>query len=435
MADNAGEASPLRGENASEGLLCRQTPESCAEFTASKRAIFFVTFVLWAVFGAVLCASMKLGVVETLYVLSQIVTTVGYGDLVPESQGQKLAASFLMLASTLIVANVIMLAVDALLDAEAAKLEKAMEHKEKEIHHMLARENMISDNMEGRDHGIEGEADPEQPPASRRSKKLLTDTRSHALMHAGRSHHEIQQRHKWNRLASDALIFVCVIIAGTLFFGLAEACTCSYDDSEIAGCKQNSCKTTGGYVKTWIDAWYMSVTTVTTVGFGDLTAVTWWGRLFASIWMLIGTGAMVNFISSLSEAIYNYQSKRENYRQMKKMFVEHDVDHDGLLDEREFLKLQFVQLGLVTAEQFDSIVKQFQLIAGDDNKVSKEEYASFYLHDEAKVKGSDRVFDSEEDVLVGEAVVETRAPDDEEAGGSAADRAANDAAESAKEAD
>lgn len=49
----------------------------------------------------------------------------------------------------------------------------------------------------------------------------------------------------------------------------------------------------------WIDSWYLSVITLATVGYGDFTPKTDLGKLFTTIYVLIGIGIIVAFTSSL----------------------------------------------------------------------------------------------------------------------------------------
>lgn len=52
---------------------------------------------------------------------------------------------------------------------------------------------------------------------------------------------------------------------------------------------------------TWIDAFYFSVTTLTTVGYGDLAPKTDFGKVFTSIYILVGIGIIFGFINAVQE--------------------------------------------------------------------------------------------------------------------------------------
>ena len=51
----------------------------------------------------------------------------------------------------------------------------------------------------------------------------------------------------------------------------------------------------------WIDSFYFSVITLSTVGYGDFSPKTPVGKLFTALYILIGLGILTNFIFKLAE--------------------------------------------------------------------------------------------------------------------------------------
>jgi voltage-gated potassium channel len=49
----------------------------------------------------------------------------------------------------------------------------------------------------------------------------------------------------------------------------------------------------------WLNAWYLSVITLATVGYGDITPKTDIGKLFTTFYVLVGIGIIVTFTSAL----------------------------------------------------------------------------------------------------------------------------------------
>lgn len=47
----------------------------------------------------------------------------------------------------------------------------------------------------------------------------------------------------------------------------------------------------------WLDAYYFSVVTLATVGYGDLTPHTNFGKLFTTFYIFIGVGIITTFIT------------------------------------------------------------------------------------------------------------------------------------------
>jgi voltage-gated potassium channel len=52
-----------------------------------------------------------------------------------------------------------------------------------------------------------------------------------------------------------------------------------------------------------VDALYFSVTTLTTVGFGDLTPTTDAGKLFTAAYVLVGAGILLAFVTMIATQV------------------------------------------------------------------------------------------------------------------------------------
>ena len=50
-----------------------------------------------------------------------------------------------------------------------------------------------------------------------------------------------------------------------------------------------------------MDAFYFSVTTLTTVGLGDLAPTTTFGKLFTSVYIFAGLGLITGFINTVTQ--------------------------------------------------------------------------------------------------------------------------------------
>jgi hypothetical protein len=102
-----------------------------------------------------------------------------------------------------------------------------------------------------------------------------------------------------NKLLAAGMAFAAMILFGTVFYGTYESCTCSYGRTLATGCNPLNCETSG-YKKTYIDAFYMSCITLTTVGFGDFAPKSYLGRGVGIVWMLLGVVVTGNFISEMT---------------------------------------------------------------------------------------------------------------------------------------
>jgi len=66
-----------------------------------------------------------------------------------------------------------------------------------------------------------------------------------------------------------------------------------------------------------VDAFYFSVTTLTTVGLGDLSLQTTVGKIFAVIYIFAGLSIILGFIDAVSEQILGRRRRRRQYRSDK----------------------------------------------------------------------------------------------------------------------
>jgi len=75
-----------------------------------------------------------------------------------------------------------------------------------------------------------------------------------------------------------ALLVVVQLLGGTVFYRLQEGWS-------------------------WLDALYFCVTTLTTVGLGDLTPVTDAGKVFTIVFIFTGVGLLATFIAMLAQQL------------------------------------------------------------------------------------------------------------------------------------
>ena len=279
--------------------------------------------------------------VAALYLAMQIVTTVGYGDFPPESvtstDFRKLFLSFYVLIGIGIIAQVITLIGEA---ADAAAEQSSATEIE------AAAKQVLEDGFE------QASENRTRPWLSKELKCLLKAT----------------------------VPVTIAILAGTLFFGFYEHCTCRYGRTAIKGCDEERCEETGGEIKTLIDAFYMSCITVTTVGYGDIFPGTPLGCLLSIPWMLFGVLSVGRATAGLSDYMNHIE------RQKKKMTLADweaaDTDGNGMLSKSEFVKFVLVQEGFITLETFDTIGQQFETIAkqtkGKSNEIQLSDAIKFY---------------------------------------------------------
>jgi hypothetical protein len=277
-----------------------------------------------------------------LYALIEIVTTIGYGDLnfvgyYDEGTSTDIATDF----GKIFMAFYVMVGLSVIAGVITKVAEKAQDAAEEAFR------------------------------AKMRNAQMRTSGMS-----------EEQVKHQYggrNSFYFAAFAFAFMIAFGTIFYGTFESCTCSYGRSAAPGCDENNCVTTGGYTKSYVDAFYMSCITLTTVGFGDFAPKSYVGRAVAVIWMLLGIVVTSNFIGEITSTFIEAKKERKNYERISaETFSEIDKDGNGTLSKYEFVSFVLLQYGLVKKEDLDEIIIMYEkLDTSGDGVVTLEDIEHF----------------------------------------------------------
>lgn len=181
------------------------------------------------------------------------------------------------------------------------------------------------------------------------------------------------------------------LLAGTLFYSLAESCSCSYAESAVEGCDPGNCVETGGYTKTFLDAFYMSCISLTTIGFGDYAPKSMMGRLFGAVWMTVGVVLLASFQGALYSLV-SEMSRSSSRIDLDALFDAVDRDKSGHLDRFEFLTLALLDYGLISVDDVAHVFMEFDKLDADrSGKLSKQEVeAKFRQVREATRRSSTR---------------------------------------------
>ncbi|KAL3520170.1 hypothetical protein ACH5RR_018319 [Cinchona calisaya] len=126
----------------------------------------------------------------------------------------------------------------------------------------------------------------------------------------------------------------------------------------------------------WLDSFYLSVMSVTTVGYGDRAFTSLPGRIFASIWLLVSTLAVARAFLYLAEARVD-----KRHRMMAKwvlgqdmtvaQFLAANIDNNGFVSKSEYLIYKLKAMGKISEMDVLQICKQFErLDAGNCGKIT-----------------------------------------------------------------
>lgn len=126
----------------------------------------------------------------------------------------------------------------------------------------------------------------------------------------------------------------------------------------------------------WVDSFYLSVMSVTTVGYGDHAFKTLHGRIFAAIWLLVSTLAVARAFLYLAEARVD-----KRHRRMAKWilgqdmtvaeFLAADIDNNGFVSKSEYVIYKLKEMGKVTEKDIMQISEKFdRLDTGNCGKIT-----------------------------------------------------------------
>lgn len=248
-----------------------------------------------------------LTLVEAVYLFAQIITTVGYGDIIPAYLPGQIFVGFFVFCAIILIAGMV---------SEISTL-------------------------------IVERAEDRVATAVEEASNLL---RSHDYTHVWIGHTRGPSIRPV--LISFVCFTVCVFV-GTCFY-------CMYP----------------GEGKTFGQGLYMSIITLTTVGFGAFTAETEAGKVFGAFWMLIGVASLGAVVASFTEFMVQMKDSEKPTRK------EHDADeilhaelkdHHGRVDKMHYMQYALLKYNIASKPQVDAILKQFDALdEGREGSVSVE---------------------------------------------------------------
>jgi len=248
-----------------------------------------------------------LTVVECIYLMSQMITTVGYGDITPaKPRGQVFIGLYVIGA---------LFVISMLISQLSEHLSKVAEEYQEKLREKMLQDatGADSENAEERVSGNAVESFLHPPPPDK------------------------------TKFLKAVVIFALLDFVFVTFFCLWP-----------------------GEGKTLLQAIYMSIITLSTVGFGAFTPVTESGMIFGAFMMLFGSAALVNVVGAFTELMmqsHAYELREEHVEEALQKLKENAWGGDDGKDrvtEIEFLRFALVSQNLVHDREVDNIMKAFQ---------------------------------------------------------------------------
>lgn len=273
-------------------------------------------------------STRTLTVPECTYFMTQVITTVGYGDIVPAKTRGKVFVGIYVVFAFFVIAML----VSEMQQVVVAKMEKYKEELKQKA----------------------GEFRSGQTPP------VMTSTESARSMNTERRRTRSLKPLKPSPadLFTSIGMFAVVALIWVLFFHLFP-----------------------GENKPWLECCYMSLITLSTVGFGAVTPSTEGGMLFSSFFMFIGTSALVNVVGKLSSFIIQmdewetwradkFHEDLKNHMQEK---LGSSLEDGGNIPEAQFLAFALIHKKLVNQDDIDVITETYHSLHRGRSKVPIEE--------------------------------------------------------------
>lgn len=274
----------------------------------------------------------SLTLVECVYLMAQVLTTVGYGDITPARPRAQVFVALYVLFSLLLIANTV---------SEVANW-------------ILERISQANEDLIGSGY---------TKTRSFVAKKGDDAGRARTLQDNKADLGQILQNKvpplPWKTLRQKLAGWLFFVVLGVAFYA-------NYPGEE----------------KTMFQSIYYSIITLSTVGFGAFTAMTPGGKAFGAFWMLFGSFSLLGLVGAFTEMMCVLRL-REKWR-----IQQESIDEDDLfkalpdqLDLQAFMEFSVEYTSLVQRKDLDTILTTFEDLRKIKRKETITKAEAFNLYD------------------------------------------------------
>jgi hypothetical protein len=159
---------------------------------------------------------------------------------------------------------------------------------------------------------------------------------------------------KYHETVMSTLPVILCISFGTLFFGFCP-----------------------GEEKTIFEAFYMTIITLVTVGFGAYHPITQIGKLVGACWMVVGVACFGTAVVSVTDYLQKARASIRTQAATMDLFREIDTDGSGTINRAEFLAFELIRSGVAKQKADEALAKFDELDVDGSGSLDFEEFGKY----------------------------------------------------------
>jgi|Transcript_71298 hypothetical protein len=286
-----------------------------------------------------------LTIIECIYFMSQVITTVGYGDITPAKPRGQVFVGLYVLCAMFIISMIVSDVVNKAVESVESYKNKFLGLNQRIVSDVEEREGSRLSGLDETSSSTIAAHVHEQPKKKHQTRKGQRIKNQPTPVESGSIDQMLNLCPAQRPSVTDVLlalaIFAVIDISWIAFFSLYP-----------------------GEGKNLFQAIYMSVITLSSVGFGAFTPVTEEGMIFSAFFMIFGTSALVNVITQFTELMVKLNEYEKHDAEEQKMLAGNLLtemcDAEGHVSELQFLKFCLVQMKCIDSESLQAIEEAFQ---------------------------------------------------------------------------
>ena len=136
---------------------------------------------------------------------------------------------------------------------------------------------------------------------------------------------------------------------------------------------------------TLVQALYFAVITCTTIGYGDFSPMTQWGRLIGCVYVMFGVVSVGNVFSEIAAAFIEAKQQATLEKILSKKitvddFEKFDLDGDGRIEKTEFVVRKLMLMGILKQDDVSRVEHEFDVMDTDGSgEITMEDLHDFIM--------------------------------------------------------